>query len=121
MKKADVIIIISVVLIGLLGAAYGLFKDNVVGGIAHIYIDGDLYESLSLEIDQETTVTTDLGFNTVVVKDGEAYISRADCKDQLCTRMNPINQEGAFIVCLPHHVHIEIESHEEVEIDAISN
>lgn len=121
MKKADVIIIICAVLIGLVGSVYVLIKDNAVGGTALIYIDGDLYQRMSLNEDQEVNVETIWGSNTIGVENGYVYMVDADCKDQLCLRMKPINEAGAYIVCLPHHVHIEIESSQEAEVDAVSN
>lgn len=48
------------------------------------------------------------GFNHLVIKDGEAVLTEADCPDRRCTRMGPISEPGEWMVCLPHRVTVTI-------------
>jgi len=121
MRKADVIIIVLVIIIGVVGWVYTLSQTFQAGGTANIYIDGELYKSVSLDIDQEIRVETDNGWNLLEVKDGLIYMKAASCRDQLCVHMKPIDHQGESIVCLPFRVHVEIEADQEGEVDAISN
>lgn len=121
MKKADYIIIAIVLLIGIAGAIYLNVRQFDTGDTVSIYVDGNLYKKLDLSVNQTVEVETEYGHNTVVIEDGIVFMSDADCHDLLCTHMAPIEHSGANIVCLPHHLHIEVDTDEEVEIDAISN
>jgi hypothetical protein len=121
MRKADIGIIILVVIIGIAGWSYTLTQTFQSGGTAHIYVDGDLYTSVNLDEDQTVEVITEAGSNTLEVKDGYIDMISATCRDQLCVHMKHINKQGESIVCLPFRVHVEIEADQEVEVDAISN
>lgn len=48
------------------------------------------------------------GINHLVIKNGEAYISSADCKTLVCVKSGAIKNVGETIVCLPHNLIIEI-------------
>ena len=48
------------------------------------------------------------GFNHLVIRDGEAVLTEADCPDRRCTRMGPIKEPGEWMVCLPHRVTVTI-------------
>ena len=43
-------------------------------------------------------------------KNGEAYVSEADCPDGICAAHRPISHVGETIVCLPHRVVIKVET-----------
>ena len=46
--------------------------------------------------------------NVLVIKDGKASITEADCPDGICKDYRPISYVGETIVCLPHKVVVEI-------------
>ena len=48
------------------------------------------------------------GFNHLVVSDGKAVFTEADCPDGRCTRMGPVSEPGEWIVCLPHRVTVTV-------------
>ncbi len=48
------------------------------------------------------------GINRLVIENGEAYVSSADCKTQVCVKSGAIKNVGETIVCLPHNLIIEI-------------
>ena len=48
------------------------------------------------------------GFNHLVIRNGEAVLTEADCPDRRCTRMGPISEPGEWMVCLPHRVTVTI-------------
>ena len=57
----------------------------------------------------KTDKRIELSGNTVVIKDGFAYMEEANCKNQICVRHKKISRSGESIVCLPNQVIIEIE------------
>lgn len=71
-----------------------------------IYADGELEE-----LTGETAVLespTEKGANLVVIKDGIANVTDADCPDKLCVHQGEINSVGQSIICLPHKLTVTI-------------
>ena len=61
------------------------------------------------------------GYNLLVIKGGEAYISEASCPDGICSSHRPIKHEGRTIVCLPNKVVITVVGQSsEPPVDAVS-
>ena len=61
------------------------------------------------------------GSNILVIEDGEARVSEADCPDKVCVHSRAISKAGESIVCLPNHVILKItQGGEAAGIDAIS-
>ena len=112
MKKSDIVII--TVVLALAGA---IFMANYMRSIAptsnglaaDVYVDGELYKSVSITKEEKTIeVDTDYGKNTVKVHDDGVEIIDADCPDKLCTGFGFKTKLGDQIVCLPHHLYIEV-------------
>ena len=57
------------------------------------------------------------GTNTLVIEDGEAWVSEANCPDKVCMGMGKISKNGEFIACLPNQVIIVVEGGEESPVD----
>lgn len=103
MKKGDIcLIVIAVIFLAL------WFIPPEKGGEAAIYVDGELYKSISLDENTEVTVNSKFGKNTVAIKDGEVYITHADCPDRLCEK-EKLSSSGGSIVCLPNRLSVVIE------------
>ena len=61
------------------------------------------------------------GKNTLVIKDGKAYIKDATCPDKLCEHQGKIHMVGQSLICLPNRVVIEItDDKKDEEFDGIS-
>ena len=46
--------------------------------------------------------------NTLVIRNGEAYIESANCPDKLCVKQHGIRMTGETIICLPHRLIVRI-------------
>lgn len=121
MKKADFIVIgvvlgLAVIIIGIL---YGF---NSTGNYVQIEINGKIAETVPLNEDTTLPIMTDYGENTLVIKDGSAVMTYADCPDGICTNHKPINKSGESIICLPHKVVVSIinEKTNDNQIDAVA-
>ncbi len=86
-----------------------------------VLIDGKEQGIYSLGENAEVRVETDYGYNVLTIKDGQAYVSEADCENQVCAHTQPIGRAGGQIVCLPHRVVIRLKTTEKSEIDAVTN
>lgn len=76
------------------------------------------------ELSENETVTIkgpDQSYNLLLISEGDAKVTDADCPDRLCIRQKSISRNGESIICLPHQLVILIESPEESDIDAITN
>ncbi len=49
------------------------------------------------------------GTNILVVENGEAWVSEANCPDKVCMGMGKISRNGEFIACLPNRLLIVVE------------
>ena len=82
------------------------------GAVAAVYVDGELYDRIDLSavaIPYEVTVETAYGYNTLRVSHGAIQVAEADCSEQVCVNQGAIHDSLLPIVCLPHHLVIEIE------------
>ena len=78
------------------------------GSLVRIYSDNEIVKELSLNRDDSFTITTDLGTNTIVVENGQAFMADADCPDKICEQMGLISKPGEMIICLPHKIIVEV-------------
>lgn len=119
--KSDLILISIVLLVGV-SALFFQRLSMKTGGTVKVYIDGKEVKSFSLDEDTEYKIIVASGsemlsddedeseeYNMLVIKDGKAYISEADCHEQICVKHNAISKTGETIVCLPHSLVIEVE------------
>lgn len=112
MKKSDIVIIAVVLILAgaILMANY--IRSTVPEGnglTAEMYVDGELYKKVPITKEEKTVeVDTKYGKNTVKIHDDGVEIVDADCPDQLCKGFGFNTNAGDQIVCLPHHLYIEI-------------
>lgn len=89
------------------------------GQTALVYQDGTLLYILNLRQDRTLTVTGPAGENIITVADGEVFVSRADCPDQICVQHGPLQKTGGPIICLPNRLTIEW-AQKDAQVDALS-
>lgn len=109
MKKNDLYLFGCLLLLALcLGIGYRLFFRQT-GDSVVITVDGTVEKTLPLSQDATCTIHgAPGGSNTLVIRDGSASISDADCPDKLCVHQNAISHQGETLVCLPHKVVVSI-------------
>lgn len=104
MKKNDFFLIGSIVLFALvLSLGFSIYKTE--GEYAVIISEGEEFKTLPLYKDETVSVK---GKNTVTIKDGEVYVTYADCPDKLCMSQGKIKDTDKTIVCLPNKMSIKI-------------
>ena len=118
--KNDIILVVVVLIV----AAAGIFLLNhfkTDGVYAVVKIDGVETARYPLSQNIEKVIETgDNGKNTLVIKNGKAFIEDANCPDKICEGHNKISYTGETIVCLPHKVVIEIVADDTSEdLDAV--
>ena len=106
------------ILAGLLALCIGIcFLLPVDRGDAQqieILSEGKVLYTLSLSIDQELTVKTDQGYNTITIRDGKVAVTEASCPDHYCMNRGFCGG-GAEIVCLPNRLVIRFLGKQEID------
>ena len=105
-------IILAVVIVFIAAAGLLLFVFNrEQGSTVSVKIDGTQIASYPLGENREIPIKTgdnDEHINVLVIKDGKASISEADCPDKICVETRAVSYVGETVVCLPHKLVIEI-------------
>ncbi len=89
--------VISIVLVNLLMPR---------GAYAEVRINGEPVALYPLSEDGEYKLNG--GTNLLVIKDGCAYMTEADCPDGTCVRTGAVTQVGEAIICLPNKISVTI-------------
>lgn len=123
MKKADFIVIgVVAVIVGvMLFFLYGV--NTSAGDMVQIQIDGECVETLYLDENTTREILTDNdGVNILVIENGSAVVTDANCPDGICANHRAISKTGESIICLPHKVVITIVNDKtaENEVDAVA-
>ena len=83
---------------------------------AEIWSEGKLLYTMDLSVNQQFTVSTTLGTNTITVKDGKIAVTAADCPDGYC-KDRGFCAGGLQIVCLPNKLEVRFVG--ETEVDGV--
>jgi len=106
-KKSDIVLLVAILVIALITLAC-IMLTKKPGAKVQISIDGKVEKTISLDEDYEYQVTTDMGNNRIVIKDGVVDVTAADCPDKVCENHVTIKNVGETIICLPHKLVVEI-------------
>ncbi len=101
MKRKDIPIIILTVVLAVLAYVFATSGD---ADKVSVYKDGKLLGEYSLSKNQSIDIN---GTNMLVIEDGEAFMTEADCPDKLCINQGKIGSKGGSIICLPNKVVVE--------------
>ena len=89
------------------------------GPCAVVYVDGRAVEWYPL--DENGVFDINGGTNTIVVEDGKAWMSWADCPDQICKSMGVVEKNNDLIVCLPNRLYVIVEGADQTsELDSVA-
>ena len=107
---------------GCLLLAAVLFLTSVVGREAGagviVSVNGEEVTRYSLH--DNGTYPLNGGTNTLVIENGEAWVSEANCPDKICMGMGKISKNGEFIACLPNKLTVTVYGGEQNDVDLIS-
>ena len=131
-RKADIILFIALVVIGLVASAALSMSRADAGDGAKVIIEsgGDLYATYSLHEDRVLVVPAPRQnsvdapapdtsgpasaqydyYNVVTISGGTVSVTEASCKNQVCVKHGAISRAGESIVCLPNRLVVRIEN-----------
>ena len=117
MKKKDLILIGTIVAMISI-AILVLFLMKKDGYYVIVKVDGKEVAKYSLSQDGEYSLNG--GTNTLVIQDGEAWLSHANCPDELCVKQGKVRLDGQVITCLPNKLTVTVYGGTQNEVDLIS-
>ncbi len=124
--KKDIILILAffsiAALLWIVPVLQNKLNDGERSAVVRIYQEGQEIDSYLLSEDVTVPVPYEKegGYNLLLIENGRAFISDADCPDMLCVKQRSIARNGESIICLPHKLVVQIESKEESGLDAIT-
>ena len=105
------LILVAVLLVAALALFFGLrsrqARDTGTGAQAVVTVDGKEIGRYPLK--KNGTFPLNGGTNILVVENGEAWVSEANCPDKVCMGMGKISRNGEFIACLPNRLLVVVE------------
>ncbi len=110
-----ILIAALLVLAGVLYLALNLGRRE--GGVAVVRVNGVEVERHALAVDG--TFSLNGGSNILVIQDGQAWLSEANCPDLLCVKMGKIHYTGQVITCLPNRLTVTVEGGESNGVDLV--
>ena len=115
--KRDVILV-AVLLATALLIFFLVRSGQEAGAVAVVTVDGE--EIGRYPLNRAGTFPLNGGSNTLVVGDGMAWVSEANCPDKVCMGMGKISRNGEFIACLPNRLIVVVEGGEPALSDAVT-
>lgn len=121
MKKADIILLSTVLLVGIVGIII-YFATGKDAEYISINVDGKLFGMYSLSDTREIHIDSpDGGENLLKIENGQAWMVSSNCPNQDCVFHKEISRSNESIICLPHKVVITVlKQQTEGEKDAVA-
>lgn len=120
MKKNDWILIGVILCISAVFLGWHFLKPEEDTAVVEISVDGEVSAEYPLNEEEAQVIDID-GTNKLLIQDGKAEMTWADCPDQICVHHTAISRAGESIICLPNKVVVSIVGGEEGNLDAVTN
>lgn len=119
MKKWDYILIATLLIISVSWIII-LLLNKTQGDRVVVRINNSIVYTCPLNEDSEYSIENGNDYNMLVVRNGKATITDANCPGLDCVKSMGISKDGESIICIPHSLIVTIESDSENNIDFIS-
>ena len=113
--RADLILILGLLILG--GILFAATRGNEAPGKAAVVVFVDGEEAARYPLSRNGTYSLNGGTNTLVIENGYAWLSDAQCPDKLCVHMGKIHNSSGIIVCLPNRLYVTIEGVDDPDVD----
>lgn len=111
--KWDIIVISAILLVGIISLIC-VFTLRKEGNVVTVTVDGEVIGEYSLDVNATyelsgATATDEHPItNILVIKDGVAYLTDANCPDKTCVKRGKIKYVGQSITCLPNKLNVKV-------------
>ena len=115
-RRTDLLVIGALLLLALvLYLVIGTTRNE--GGVAVVRVNG--VETERHVLSESGIYPLNGGSNVLVIADGQAWLSEANCPDLLCVKQGRIHYTGQTIVCLPNRLTVTVEGGETDGVDFV--
>ena len=122
LKKRDIILIVSLLVVGIIALVIWHFIYSVDGKYVTIEQRDNLIGIYPLNVDKEIEIEhRGEVVNKIIIEDGYCYMEEAECPDHLCIKQGKVNKSGQTIVCLPNRVVVTVVDSDSSDYDSIVN
>jgi len=122
LKKRDIILIVSLLVVGIIALVIWHFVYSVDGKYVTIEQRDNLIGIYPLNVDKEIEIEhRGEVVNKIVIEDGYCYMEEAECPDHLCIKQGKVNKSGQTIVCLPNRVVVTVVDSDSSDYDSVAN
>ena len=122
LKKRDIILIVSLLVVGIIALVIWHFVYSVDGKYVTIEQRDNLIGIYPLNVDKEIEIEhRGEVVNKIVIEDGYCYMEEAECPDHLCIKQGKVDKSGQTIVCLPNRVVVTVVDSNSSDYDSIVN
>ena len=104
MKKADIKLIICLIVAGVVALAAVLLCSKNGKTVVITQNNKEIYSG---SISEDKII--DLKTNVIEIKNGKVDVVSAVCKNQICVKHKPISKKGEQIACIPNKILITVE------------
>lgn len=123
MEKKQIINDIILIAVCMLIAGFLYLAINILCAKKGKYVKVQAYgeEIVVLSLENNTTYEYDFdgNKNIIIIKDGEVFVSEANCNNNECVNQGSISKEGQSIICLPHKLVISIVGDNDEKLDGM--
>ena len=116
MKKRDIILIASILIVAI---AFFLIVELTKEEGAGVTVKVDGVKVAEYLLSKNGTYPLNGGTNILVIENGKAYLTDANCPDKLCVHQGKISRTGETITCLPNKLTVTVFGAEE-SVDLVS-
>ena len=116
MKKRDIILIASILIVAI---AFFLIVELTKEEGAGVTVKVDGVKVAEYSLSKNGTYPLNGGTNILVIENGKAYLTDANCPDKLCVHQGKISRTGETITCLPNRLTVTVFGAEE-SVDLVS-
>jgi len=78
------------------------------GSVVQVNFKGEAYGNFSLFQDKKISLIGKEGESVIEIKDGQARLKSAPCRNQYCVQQGWISFTGQMLICIPNEISIEI-------------
>lgn len=116
-RKTDLIAIAVVALVAVFVLLCFLPPSGGSAVEAQIYLNGELFKTVDLKVDQEFSIDGEYS-SLIRVKDSSIMFADSDCPGRDCVHSGSIKSSGKSLVCLPNRVEIRVIS-DKTDVDFV--
>lgn len=122
--KGDLVIVGIILLLAATFFLINVIRGSQSSGEGEVLVIRDGSVTASYPLSEDITVTLwneeRTHYNLLMIRDGSAEISDANCPDKICVRSRAIERDGESIICLPHKLVLSIHSERKRDMDAVT-